>query len=115
MNNVVGVASQIRTNTGAKLLREISLKTMKRKLIDLFKDRTSDKPVNLFNDDKIRKVMQYKRCKSLNDKRKIEFHQSCIQDSDVFDESKQIWIPNSVNPINDDLFIPRNDYSGGAE
>ena len=114
MNSGVGVASQIRTHTGAKLLRNVSLKTMKRKLIDLFKDR-SDESVNLFDNGRIRKVMQYKHCKTLNDKRKIEFNQSCKQDSFVFDESRQIWYDSNVDPITDDLFIANDDYGGGAE
>ena len=109
MNYFVDAASEIRTNTGAKLLRKISLRSMHNSLIDLFQDRTSMDNVNLFDEDGIRKVLRYSKCQDLNDASTIEFNQSSKQDDYVFDESKQIWIPSRVNPITDDLFIPRDD------
>ena len=33
----------------------------------------------------------------MNDKKTIEFHQSCKQDSFVFDESRQIWYDSKIN------------------
>ena len=113
MNNIVGVASQIRTNTGAKLLRKISLKRMNNRLMDLFMDRTKQDSVNRFADeDGIRKVMQYNHCLHLNDARTIEFGNSCKQADDVFDEKRQIWISRFIDTEKDDLFIPRDDGNG---
>lgn len=114
MNNVVGVASQIRTNTGAKLLRKISLDIMENSLIGLFIDRTNDDTSlrNCFNDDKMMEILKCGDCLSLNDERTIKFHQNWKQDSYVFDESRQIWYDSNINPITDDLFIPRDDNNG---
>ena len=112
MNSGVGVASQIRTHTGAKLLRSVSLKRMENSLMDLFIDRNNDDTVNrLINEDGIRKVLRYSHCKRLNDKRRIEFNNSCKQANDVFDETRQIWISPNVDPMKDDLFIPRDDVN----
>ena len=111
MNNVFDVASEIRTNTGAKILRKISLEKMHYHLMDLFQDRTKiDEQVNLLdNEDGIRQTLRYIHCKNLNDERTIKFHQGWKQESDVFDEKRQIWIDSFIDPINDDLFIPRSD------
>lgn len=105
------VSSTIRTNCAERLLRKISLKTMQRKLNELFVDwQEQENKTNLLEDnDGLRKVMKYNRCESLNDERTIEFHQSWKQDSYVFDETRQIWIDENVDPINDDMFIPRDD------
>ena len=110
MNDIVGVASQIRTNTGAKLLRKISLDRMENSLMDLFVDRTKQDTVNRLNsEDGIRKVLKYSHCQRLNDARRIEFGNSFKQADDVFDEKRQIWIDKYIDPIKDDLFIPRDD------
>ena len=110
MNDVVGVASQIRTNTGAKLLRDISLDRMQNSLLDLFMDRNKQDKVNLLADeDGIRKVMRYSNCLHLNDARTIEFCNSFKQADDVFDEKRQIWIDRFIDTEKDDLFIPRDD------
>lgn len=111
MVNSVNVASQIRTNTGARLLRKISLAKMHNSLFDLFVDRTAIATSfkSPFNKDKIIKNLKYRHCLCLNDKRTIEYHKSCKQDFYVFDESRQIWYDSKINPIKDDLFIPRDD------
>lgn len=112
MNNFVGVASQIRTNTGAKLLRKISLDRIQNSLMELFEDRTKQK-TNLFADeDGIRKVLRYSNCLHLNDARTIEFGNSFKQANDVFDEKRQIWIDRFIDTEKDDLFIPRDDSNG---
>ena len=84
---------------------------MHNSLIDLFVDRTKVETTfrRFMNNDSIKKSMQFHKCQSLNDERTIKFHQSAKQDSYVFDESRQIWIDDNVDPINDDLFIPRDD------
>ena len=115
MNNIVGVASQIRTNTGAKLLRKISLDRMKRKLNEFFVDWNNDNnnSNSVFGDaDGIRKVMRYSNCLHLNDARTIEFCNSFKQADDVFDEKRQIWIDRFIDTEKDDLFIPRDDNNG---
>ena len=111
MNPGVDVASEIRTNIGENLVRKISLAKMHYHLMDLFQDRTKvDTHVNLLEDDDgIKKTLRYMHCQSLNDERTIEFHQSFKQESDVFDEKRQIWIDKYIDPINDDMFIPRDD------
>ena len=108
---MIALASEIRTRTGERLLRKISLVKMHYSLIDLFVDRTDiDTSLRrLFDKDGIDKAMQFSNCQYLNDERTINFHQGLKQDGDVFLESKQIWIPSSVDPIKDDLFIPRDD------
>lgn len=107
----IDLSENIRTIASDKLQRNVSLKRMQRKLNELFVDwKTKENPTNLFEkDDGIRKVMKYNRCESLNDARTIKFHQSWKQDSYVFDETRQIWIDEHIDPINDDMFIPRDD------
>lgn len=108
--NKLGMASTIRTSCAEMLARKRSIKRMQNSLIELFVDRTKDdKPVNLFDNGKIRQILRYSHCKSLNDKKIIEFHQSFKQEDDVFDEDRQIWISSHIDPIKDDLFIPRDD------
>lgn len=111
MNNVVDLSENIRTNTGARLLRKISMVRMHNSLIELFVDRTAiDTSLSgHFNKDKIRKNLKYGYCLSLNDKKTIKFHNSCKQDFYVFDESRQIWYDSKIDPITDDLFISRDD------
>ena len=111
MNNGIGLSSSIRTNCSEVLSRKISLVKMHHGLMDLFVDRTKiDTSLRRFmNDESLNKSMQYSRCKSLNDERTIKFNQSCKQESDVFDETRQIWIDEFIDPINDDMFIPRDD------
>lgn len=108
---MISLASEIRTSVGDKLSRNVSLVKMHNSLSELFVDRTSiDTSLRrLFDEDKMKKSMQYSHCKSLNDERTIKFNQTCKQESDVFDEDRQIWIDEFVDPINDDLFIPRDD------
>lgn len=107
----IELSESIRTIASDKLQRNISLKRMQRKLNELFVDwKTKENQRNLFeSDDGIRKVMKYNKCNSLNDERTIKFHQSWKQESDVFDETRQIWIDRNIDPIEDDLFIPRDD------
>lgn len=111
MNNVIGLSSSIRTNTGARLLRNISLARMHNSLMDLFVDRTAvDTSLRrLVSEDGIRKVVKYNKCESLNDERTIKFNQSFKQADDVFDEKRQIWINKYIDTEKDDLFIPRDD------
>lgn len=108
---MIALASEIRTRTGERLSRKISLVKMHYSLIDLFVDRTEvDTSFRRFmNEDNFKRTMQFSNCQYLNDERTINFHQGLKQDDDVFLESKQIWIPSSVDPIKDDLFIPRDD------
>ena len=115
MNNATLFLSEsIRTIASDKLFGNISLARMQGKLIGLFVDWNAN-DVNdsdsVFGDytDGMKRIMQFSKCESLNDERTIEFHQGWKQESDVFDESRQIWIPYGVDPINDDMFIPRDD------
>lgn len=104
------LSSNIRTIASDKLLAKIPLTTMQRTLIDLFMDRTKRNQVNLFdNKDDFKRVMKYNHCLHLNDERTIAFNQNWKQEDDVFDESRQIWIDRFIDPINDDMFIPRDD------
>lgn len=108
--NKLGMASTIRTSCAEMLARKRSIKRMQNSLIELFVDRTKDdKPVNLFDNNKIKQTLRYSHCKSLNDKRTIDFNQSFKQEDDVFDEDRQIWISSYMDPVKDDLFIPRDD------
>ena len=111
MNNGIGLSSSIRTNCSEVLSRIVSLDEMHNSLIVLFVDRTNvdTSLARLMDDESLNKSMQYSRCKSLNDERTIKFNQSCKQESDVFDETRQIWIDEFIDPINDDMFIPRDD------
>ena len=111
MNNGIGLSSSIRTNCSEVLSRTVSLDEMHNSLIVLFVDRTNvdTSLARLMDDESLNKSMQYSRCKSLNDERTIKFNQSCKQESDVFDETRQIWIDEFIDPINDDMFIPRDD------
>jgi len=110
MNSVVSVASNIRTIASDKLLKNVSLKRMHISLIDLFVDRTAiDSEINLIGNDKMLENLRYMHCQSLNDERTIAFHQGWKQADDVFDEQRQIWIPNTVDVEKDNMFIPRAD------
>lgn len=109
MNPGSNIASVIRTNCAEKLTRTISLKRMNNSLMELFMDKTKQNTVNKLNSDGIRKVLKYKHCKRLNDTRRIEFGNSCKQDGDVFDETRQIWISPNIDIEKDDLFIPNGD------
>ena len=106
MNNApLSLSSSIRTISSDKLLRTISIPRM------LFVDRTK-KENPLFSDDdkeQLDKVLKFNHCLSLNDERTIAFNQGWKQEDDVFDESRQIWISGHINPIEDDVFIPRDD------
>lgn len=108
---MIALASEIRTNVGDKLSRNVSLVNMHNSLSELFVDRTSiDTSLRrYFDDGAMKKSMQFSHCQSLNDERTIKFHQSCKQEDDVFDETRQIWIDKFIDPIKDDLFIPRDD------
>lgn len=112
MNNApLSLSSSIRTISSDKLLRTISIPRMQRKLIELFVDRTK-KENPLFSDDdkeQLDKVLKFNHCLSLNDERTIAFNQGWKQEDDVFDEKRQIWISGHINPIEDDVFIPRDD------
>jgi len=110
MNKASLLASSIRTNCAERLLGTISIPRMHNRLMDLFVDRTAIE-TSLFESSKERilKNLSYSHCLSLNDERKIKFHQSWKQESYVFDEKRQIWIDKSIDPINDDMFIPRDD------
>ncbi len=109
MVSITGLSESIRTTSSDKLLRTISLNKMHNSLIDLFSDRTAIDNDNGTNDEDVFKVLRYSDCLSLNDESTIKFHQSQHQQSDVFDEQRQIWIDEHINPIEDDLFIPRSD------
>ena len=110
MNNIIGLSESIRTIASDKLLKNISLDRMQNSLMDLFIDRNKHETVNRFiNEDGIRKVMKDSNCLHLNDARTIEFGNSFKQVDDVFDETRQIWIDRFIDPIKDDLFIPRDD------
>lgn len=108
MNKAPLLATAIRTNCAERLLRTISIQRMHYSLMDLFVDRTAIE-TSLFerNKESILKNLSYSHCLSLNDERTIKFNQSWKQQDDVFDEKRQIWISNTVNPIEDDLFIQR--------
>ena len=110
MNSNVSLSENIRTNCADKLLRNVSLEKMHNSLIDLFVDRTSADTTlrNLMNDESMKKLLRYGNCLCLNDERTIKFHESTKLNCDVFDESRQIWIPDYVK-LDDDLFIPRDD------
>ena len=111
--NSVDLSSSIRTNTGAKLLKEISLDKMHNSLMGLFVDKTKNETrINLFDKDEVKKTLAYNHCKSLNDKRTIEFHQSFKQEYYVFNEKRKIWISRYIDSEKDDLFIPRDDVNG---
>ena len=105
------LSSSIRTISSDKLQRTISIPRMQRKLIELFEDGTEkDNKVSLFGDDSaFKESLRYMHCQSLNDERTIKFHQGWKQEDDVFDEKRQIWISKYIDPINDDMFIPRDD------
>ena len=108
---MIALASKVRTKTGERLKRNISMLKMRNSLFDLFVDRTSidTSLARFFDDETLEQSMKFHHCQCLNDERTIKFHQGLKQDDDVFLESKQIWIPRTVDPINDDLFIPRED------
>ena len=111
--NSVELSSSIRTNTGAKLLKEISLDKMHNNLMGLFVDKTKNETrINLFDNDEVKKTLAYSHCKSLNDKRTIDFHQSTKQEYYVFNEKRKIWISRYIDSEKDDLFIPRDDVNG---
>lgn len=109
----LSLSLSIRTIASDKLQRNISLKRMQRKLNELFLDwyaKDIGDSDNVFGDGKdVLESSRYYHCQCLNDERTIEFNQSWKQESDVFDEKRQIWISNFIDPINDDLFIPRDD------
>ena len=44
-------------------------------------------------------------------KKTVKFQQSFKQDSDVFDEKRQIWFSCTVDLVEDDLFIPKDDVN----
>lgn len=105
------LSSSIRTIASDKLLRTISIPRMQRKLNELFEDETEkENKASLFgDDDAVNQSLKFMHCNSLNDERTIKFHQGWKQESDVFDEKRQIWISEHIDPIEDDLFIPRDD------
>lgn len=105
------LSSSIRTIASDKLQRTISLKRMQRKLNELFDGGTEkNNPISLFDDDNAVKLsLRYMGCQALNDERTIAFNQRWKQKDDVFDEKRQIWIDKYIDPINDDMFIPRDD------
>ena len=112
MNNApLSLSSSIRTISSAKLLRTISIPRMQRKLNELFEDETEkENKASLFgDDDAVNQSLKFMHCNSLNDERTIKFHQGWKQKDDVFDEKRQIWISKYIDPINDDMFIPRDD------
>lgn len=94
MNTGIDLSSSIRTNCSEVLSRKTSLVKMHYSLIDLFVDRTEIDTTlrRFFNDESMKKSMQYSRCKRLND------------DNDSY--SCDI---HDVDSIKDDLFIPRDD------
>ena len=101
---MISLASEIRINVSERLSRNVH-----DKLLELFVDRTSI-------DTSFRRLMgknedtpRYDHCLYLNDEKTIKFHQSFKQDSDIFDEKRQIWVSDSVDLVEDDLFIPRDD------
>lgn len=106
---MISLASEIRTRVGEKLSRNVSLVKMHNSLSELFVDRTSiDTSLGrFFKFDK--DAPRYYHCLCLNDERTIKFHQSTKQDSYVFDEQRQIWIDEYIDPIKEDYFIPRDD------
>ena len=103
---MISVASQIRIKVKERLAN-----TLDTNLLDLFVDRRSiDTSFRRFmgkNED----TPRYRHCLCLNDEKTIKFHQSFKQDSDVFDEKRQIWVSAYVNLVEDDLFIPRDDVN----
>ena len=106
------LSESIRTNSSDKLTRNFSLNKIYNSLIDLFIDRTAiNTSYNLFetNKDEIEKSMRYNHCNRINDARRIEFGNNFKQESDVFDEKRQIWIDKHIDVERDDLFIPRDD------
>ena len=105
------LSSLIRTIASDKLQKNVSLSRMQRKLIELFVDwNKKENSTNLFEkDDGIKRVMKYNNCESLNDERTIKFNQRFKQTGDVFDETRQIWISEFVDPIEDDMFMSRDD------
>lgn len=105
------LSSSIRTIASDKLQRTISIPKMQRKLNELFDDRTGkDSNISLFgSDDDVKESLRYMHCQDLNDERTIAFNQGWKQSDDVFDEKRQIWISGTIDPINDDMFIPRDD------
>ena len=111
MNNLLVLSESIRSMASDKLLRNISLKRMQRKLNELFDNGTEKKgDVSLFgDDDAVKESLRYMHCHSLNDERTIEFNQNWKQADDVFDEKRQIWIDRFIDTEKDDLFIPRDD------
>ena len=98
--------SEIRLKVKDKLAN-----TSNTNLLDLFVDRTSiDTSFRRFmgvNKDNPR----YDNCLCLNDEKTIKFHQSLKQDNDVYDEKRQIWVGGTVDLVEDDLFIPRDDVN----
>ena len=100
----------IRTISAGKLQRDVSLSRMHHSLIDLFVDRTAiNSEINLIGNDRMLENLRFMHCQSLNDERTIAFHQGWKQADDVFDEQRQIWIPNSVDVEKDNMFVPRDD------
>lgn len=101
---MISVASEIRLKVKDKLAN-----TPTTNLLNLFVDRTSiDTSFRRFmgvNNDNPR----YDHCLCLNDEKTIKFNQNLKQDSDVFDEKRQIWVGGTVDLVEDDLFIPRDD------
>ena len=118
----VKLASKLRTNTGERLTRNISLARIHNSLSELFVDRTNIdssslgrfvdmefenriylSPGDAVDENKIT-ILNYNHCLHLNDEKTIK-HNS----KDVFDESRQIWIPHEVDVVKDNMFIPRSD------
>ena len=118
----IELASKLRTSVCERLTRNISLAKIHDGISELFVDRINIDSSSLgkyvdmefenriylnqddvVDDDKIT-ILNYNHCLHLHDKKTIK-HNS----KDVFDEDKQIWIPNCVDVAKDDMFIPRSD------
>ncbi len=108
---MLDLAYRIRTKSCERLLTRTSISpdTLNTNLLGLFIDRKSIDTSfrRFFGRNKDRPL--YRHCQSLNDARTIDFHQRVKQESDVFDEKRQIWIPNYVDLETDDLFIPKEE------
>lgn len=96
LNNIINLSSQIRTNSGETLLRDISIARMHGILIDLFFDRTSidTSLARFFNKDNLKENLAYNDCLRLNDEQTRDFYKSFEQPSDKpIDESHNLFIP----------------------
>ena len=103
---MIFLASEIRINVNKRLSRNVY-----DKLLELFVDRTSiDTSFRRFM-GKNENTPRYSHCLCLNNEKTIKFNQSFKQDSDIFDEKRQIWVSDSVDLVEDDLFIPRDDVN----